>query len=248
MSAAAPLRRRVLHQARFETLTLLRNGEQLLVAVVLPVAVLVGLVATDGIDLGAGRRVDLATPGVLALCVLSSAFTAQAIGTGFDRRYGVLRLLGASPLGRTGLLAAKALSVLAVLVVQVAVIAVVARGLGWEPDPGGLPAAVLSVLLGTWAFVALALLLAGTVRAEGVLALANLVWVALLALGGVVVARSELPGGLAAVVRWLPSAALGDAVRAALVHGAASPAAWAVLVAWAVVATALAGRLFRWSD
>ena len=142
----------------------------------------------------------------------------------------MLRLLGVSPLGRTGLLAAKALSVLAVLVVQVVVVAVVAVGLGWDPDLAGVPAAVVSVLLGTWAFVALALLLAGTVRAEAVLALANLVWVALLALGGVVVARTELPAGLAGVVRWLPSAALGDAVRAALVDGAASPAAWAVLL------------------
>lgn len=248
MSTAAPLRRRVLQQARFETLTLLRNGEQLLVAVVLPVAVLVGLVVTDGIELGPGRRVDLATPGVLALCVVSSAFTAQAISTGFDRRYGVLRLLGVSPLGRTGLLAAKALSVLAVLGVQVAVVAAVAAGLGWDPDLRGLPAAVVSVLLGTWAFVALALLLAGTVRAEGVLAVANLVWVALLALGGVVVARTELADQLAAVVRWLPSAALGDSVRSALVEGTASPGAWGVLVVWALVATALAGRLFRWSD
>ncbi|GAB3081491.1 ABC transporter permease [Phycicoccus sp. Root101] len=247
-AAAAPARDRVLAQARFEAATLLRNGEQLLVALVLPVAVLVALVHTTGISVGAGRRVDLVVPGVLALCVVSSAFTGQAISVGFDRRYGVLRLLGVSPLGRTGLLAAKAVAVLAVIAIQFVVIAGVGLALGWEPSWSGIPAAVLSTLLGTWAFVALALLLGGTLRAEGVLALANLVWLVLLGLGGVVVAGSELPDRFAPVVELLPSAALGDSLRAALVDGTASPAHWVVLVVWGAVATLLARRLFRWSD
>ncbi|WP_406830975.1 ABC transporter permease [Pedococcus sp. KACC 23699] len=247
-AAAAPARTRVLAQARFEAITLLRNGEQLLVALVLPVAVLIGLVATTGIPVGTGRRVDLVVPGVLALCVISSAFTGQAISVGFDRRYGVLRLLGVSPLGRTGLLLAKATAVLSVIALQFVVIAGVGLALGWEPRWSGIPAALVSTLLGTWAFVALALLLGGTLRAEGVLALANLVWLVLLALGGVVVAGSELPGRFAPVVELLPSAALGDSLRAALVHGSASPAHWAVLVVWGAVATLLARRLFRWSD
>jgi ABC-2 type transport system permease protein len=245
-AATAP--RRVKAQARFETLTMLRNGEQLLVAVVLPALVLAGLVTTSFVPLGPGRRVDLAVPGVLALCVISSAFTGVAIQTGFDRRYGVLRLLGASPLGRSGLLAAKAIAVLGVVSLQFAAIGGLGLALGWEPDWAGIPAALVSALLGTWAFVALALLLAGTVRAEGVLALANLVWVLLLAMGGVVVASSELPGSLAAVVELLPSGALGDSLRAALLHGQVRVGEWLVMLVWAVAATVLASRLFRWSD
>ena len=239
---------RVLAQARFEATTLLRNGEQLLVAVLLPAAVLVGLVHARSISLGAGRRVDLAVPGVLALCVISSAFTGQAIATGFDRRYGVLRLLGVTPLGRTGLVLAKAVAVLAVIAVQVALIGGLGAALGWEPALRGIPAALVALVLGTWAFTALALLLGGTLRAEGVLAVANLVWVALLGLGGVVVAGTELPDGFAAVLRALPSAALGDSLRAALVDGRAAPGAWLVLVAWALGATLLARRFFRWGD
>lgn len=245
---AAPAARRIAAQARFETLTMLRNGEQLLVAVVLPALVLGGLVATSFVPLGEGRRVDLVVPGVLALCVISSGFTGVAIATGFDRRYGVLRLLGASPLGRLGLLAAKAVAVLAVVALQFAVIGALGLALGWEPRWPGVPAAVVTTLLGTWAFVALALLLAGTVRAEGVLALANLVWVLLLALGGVVVPTRRLPDALAAVVELLPSAALGDGLRSALVLGEAHLSAWLVLVVWAAAATALASRFFRWSD
>jgi ABC-2 type transport system permease protein len=240
VSAAAPARQRVLAQARYETVTLLRNGEQLLVALVLPVAVLIGVVHATFLDLGPGRRVDVAVPGVLALCVLSSAFTGQAISTAFDRRYGVLRLLGATPLGRGGLLAAKAVAVLAVVALQVVVVGAVGLAMGWEPSPRGIPAAVLSLALGSATFAALALLLGGTVRAEGVLALANLLWVAMLALGGVVIAASR--------VWFLPSAALGDALRAALVDGSVDWRAWAVLAAWGAVAALLARRWFRWDD
>jgi len=245
---AAAARRRVLAQAGFETSTLLRNGEQLLVSIVLPALVLVGLHATGSPSLGPGRRIDVAVPGVIALCVVSASFTSQAISTAFDRRYAVLRYLGTTPLGRGGLIAAKVLATLAVEAIQIAVIAVIGLALGWQPHLGGIPYAVLFVMLGTWAFVALALLLAGTLRSEAVLALANLIWVLLLVGGGVIVPRSELPDALSSVVALLPSAGLADGLRSALVDGTLNlPALW-VVVAWGVLATALAARFFRFDD
>ena len=245
--AAAP-RRRVLSQAGFETSTLLRNGEQLLVSLVLPALVLIGLHATGSPSLGPGRRIDVAVPGVIALCVISASFTSQAISTGFDRRYAVLRYLGTTPLGRRGLIAAKVLATLAIEVIQIAVIAVIGVALGWQPDLSGLPYAVLFVVVGTWAFVALALLLAGTLRSEAVLALANLIWVLLLVGGGVIVPRTELPDGLSGVAGLLPSAGLADGLRSALVDGALNLPALGVVVAWGVVATVLAARFFRFDD
>ncbi len=244
--APAPLARRVLAQARLETSVLLRNGEQLLVSVVLPVLALVGLTRASVPDLGPGPRVDVVVPGVLALAVLSSAFTGQAIQTGFDRRYGVLRLLGTTPLGRGGLLAGKSLAVLAVLVVQVAALAVVGLALGWRPDVDGLAPALLVGLVGTAAFVALALLVAGTLRAEAVLAVANLLWVLLLAGGAVVLPARTLPSGLESVAAWLPSGALGEGLRHALGAGELDVRALLVLAGWAVGAALLARRTFRW--
>nr|HET7278677.1 ABC transporter permease [Dermatophilaceae bacterium] len=246
-AAAAPPRQRVLAQARFETATLLRNGEQLLVSVVLPALALAGLAYSSAPSLGAGRRIDLAVPGVLALAVVSTAFTGQAIATGFDRRYGVLRLLGITPLGRGGLLGGKALAVLAVVAAQYAVLAALGLALGWQPRPAGIPAALVTALLGTWAFVALALTLAGTLRAEAVLALANLVWVLLLALG-VLVPTARLPHALGVAARILPSGALGDGLREAFVHGTPPLSQWLVLVLWGVGGTLAARRWFRWSD
>lgn len=248
MSTAAPARSRVLAQARFETGTLLRNGEQLLVAIVLPAMALVGLALSASPSLGPGPRIDVAVPGILTLAVISTAFTGQAISTGFDRRYGVLRLLGVSPLGRNGLLVAKALAVLTIELLQFVVIGGLGLALGWHPQWIGLFPAALMALVGTWTFVALALLLAGTLRAEGVLAVANLIWIALLGLGGVIVPRSEMPPGLSHVAALLPSGALGDGLREAFIHGRLAGLPLLVLFVWGAVATALASRTFRWSD
>jgi ABC-2 type transport system permease protein len=245
---AAPARRRVLAQARFEVGTLLRNGEQLLVSLVLPAMVLVGVHATSTPSLGAGRRIDVAVPGVLALCVISAAFTAQAISTGFDRRYGVLRYLGVTPLGRGGLVAAKVVATLALELVQVVVLGALGLALGWRPALAGLAAAAVFLVAGTWAFVALALLLAGTLRAEAVLAVANLLWVVLLVLGGVVVPRTQLPASLAGTAAALPSAGLADGLRSALVDGSTNLPALAVVIGWATASTLLAARFFRFDD
>lgn len=237
---------RVLAQARLETTLVLRNGEQLLLALVLPVLLLVGLHAVDVPSLGPGRRIDVLTPGVLALAVMSTSFTGQAIQTGFDRRYGVLRLLGTTPLGRSGLVSAKVLAVLAVQALQVVVIGGVGVGLGWRPEAAGVPAAVLVVVLGTAAFVSLALLMAGTLRAEATLAGANLVWVLLLAGGGVVVPVDRMPDGLAHVAQLLPSGALGEAMRDALLQAQLAVGPCLVLVVWTAAAALVTARTFRW--
>jgi ABC-2 type transport system permease protein len=239
----APPATRIRSQALFDARVLLRNGEQLLLTIVLPALLLVGLTLAAIPDLGDPRRIDVVAPGVLALAVLSTAFTGQAISTAFDRRYGVLRLLGTTPLGRSGLLAGRVLAVLVVELVQVVVLGTVALGLAWRPDPVGLLLWPVVGLAGTAAFVSLGLLLAGTLRSEAVLAAANLLWVLLVALGGVVVPVSGSLGRVAAV---LPSGALGNASRAALQGGRLDGVAIVVLLLWAVAGSLLAVRFFRW--
>jgi ABC-2 type transport system permease protein len=243
--AAAPPVRRVVAQAGFDARVMLRNGEQVLLTLILPALVLVALTLLSFPDLGEGPRVDVVAPGVLALAVMSTAFTGQAIGTGFDRRYGVLRLLATTPLGRGGLLAGRLGAVLVVEAVQVVLLGALALGLGWQPDPAGIPAALVVGIVGTACFVALGLLLAGTLRAEAVLATANLVWVLLLAGGGVVVPPEQM-GPLGGLARVLPSGALGDALRAALVDGRFDVVAVATLLAWTAAGAAATVRFFRW--
>jgi ABC-2 type transport system permease protein len=243
---AAPLGRMIATQAVLETKMLLRNGEQLLLTVVIPTLVLVLFSSVDIIDTDEGKAVDFLTPGVLALAVMSTAFTGQAIATGFERRYGVLKRLASSPLPRWGLMTAKTASVLVTEILQVILLTVIAFALGWSPH--GNPFAVLLLLvLGTAAFSGLGLLMAGTLKAEATLAAANLVFLLLLVGGGVMVPLSKFPSGAQDVLGLLPITALSDGLRDVLQHGAGVP--WGdlgILAAWAVAGLAAAGRFFRW--
>lgn len=245
VSGAAPPLQRIGAQARFDVTAMLRNGEQLLLTVILPLLVLVGLARSSVVELGDGPRIALAAPGVLALALISTAFTGQAIGTAFDRRAGLLRLLGTTPLGRSGLIAGRVAAVLLVQVIQVVLLGAVALALGWRPAAAGILPALLAAVLGTAAFVSLGLLLAGTLRAEAVLAVANLMWVLFLAAGGVVLAADRY-GPWGDVVRWLPSGALGDALRESLARGHWPFVDLVVLLVWAVALAAATGRWFRW--
>jgi ABC-2 type transport system permease protein len=243
---AAPLPRMIRAQAGLETRMLLRNGEQLLLTIVIPALLLLLFSAVDVIDTGSGKRVDFLAPGVIALAVLSTAFTGQAIATGFERRYGVLKRLGASPLPRGALMTAKTCSVLVTEALQIALLAVIALALGWSPH-GNPVAVVLLVLLGTAAFSGLGLLMAGTLKAEATLAAANLVFILLLVAGGVIVPLGKFPDGVRTVLELLPVTALSDGLRDVLQHGAGMP--WGdagVLAVWAVLGLAAAARFFRW--
>ncbi|MEV5984262.1 ABC transporter permease [Streptomyces sp. NPDC052051] len=233
-------------QAALETKMLLRNGEQLLLTVVIPTLLLVLFSSVDVVDTGSGKSVDFLAPGILALAVMSTAFTGQAIATGFERRYGVLKRLAASPLPRWGLMAAKTVSVLVTEVFQVVLLTVIAFALGWSPQ--GNPLAVLLLMvLGTAAFSGLGLLMAGTLKAEATLAAANLVFLLLLVGGGVVVPLDKFPSGAQDVLGLLPISALSEGLRDVLQHGAGMP--WGnlgILAVWAVVGLAAAGKFFRW--
>ncbi|MFF3645962.1 ABC transporter permease [Streptomyces sp. NPDC002564] len=243
---AAPLPRMIAAQAALETRMLLRNGEQLLLTVVIPALLLVLFSAVDIVDTGKGEAVDFLTPGVLALAVMSTAFTGQAIATGFERRYGVLKRLGASPLPRWGLMTAKTLSVLVTEVLQIVLLTVIAFALGWSPH--GNPVSVLLLLvLGTAAFSGLGLLMAGTLKAEATLAAANLVFLLLLLGGGVIVPLDKFPDAAQTLLGLLPISALSDGLRDVLQHGAGIP--WGdlgILAVWAVLGLGAAGRFFRW--
>ena len=243
---AAPLGRMIATQAVLETKMLLRNGEQLLLTVVIPTLVLVLFSSVDIIDTDEGKAVDFLTPGVLALAVMSTAFTGQAIATGFERRYGVLKRLASSPLPRWGLMTAKTASVLVTEILQVILLTVIAFALGWSPH--GNPVAVLLLLvLGTAAFSGLGLLMAGTLKAEATLAAANLVFLLLLVSGGVMIPLDKFSQNTQDVLSLLPITALSDGLRDVLQHGAGMP--WGdlgILAVWAVAGLALAGRFFRW--
>jgi ABC-2 type transport system permease protein len=237
----------LLAQLRAEVRILSRNGEQLLLTLVIPVMLLVFFSLVEVLPTGTDDPVDFLAPGVLALAVMSSAMVSLGIATGFERSYKVLKRLGATPLGRPRWLAAKTLSVVAVQVVQLVVLLVVAALLGWRPDGARWLAALAAVALGTLAFAGIGLGIAGRLRAEINLAAQNGLYLVLLLLGGMVIPLDELPGPLADAAALLPSAALADVLRESLASTGADPAqSWVVLGVWALLAPIVASRTFRW--
>ena len=243
---------RVIEQGRYETMAMLRNGEQLMLNIIFPIMALIALRFTGLIDEYANSvgvsRMDAAVPGVLALCVISTALSGQGIATGFDRRYGVLRFLATTPLGRNGLIMGKCIAVLVVVAIQFTLVAVLGYGLGWRPDAIAVSRSIITMLMGAGAFTALGLLIAGTVRAEATLAIVNIAWVILAGAGGVVFPLKSFPDWYAGVVAWSPSAALGDALRGNFIqHQWLADPHWVIIV-WTVVIGFIASRKFKWSD
>jgi ABC-2 type transport system permease protein len=242
--AARPLSALVA-QTRMELRLVLRNGEQLLLTLIIPIALLL-LFAKAPIADVPKPRIDFLMPGVLGLAVMSTSFTGQAIGTGFERRYGVLRRLSTTPLSRPALLLAKTAAVVAVEALQVAVLCVVGLALGWDPAGGLAPVAGL-LLLGTACFSALGLLMAGTLRAEATLAGANLLYLVQLAVGGVAFPLTEFSTVVRHLLELLPLGALCEGLRAVLNHGGGVPLHdWVTLGVWTAVALTAASRWFKW--
>lgn len=232
-------------QFGLELKLLLRNGEQLLLTMFIPITLLVGLVLLPLGDFG-DDRAGVFVPAIMALAVISTAFTGQAIAVAFDRRYGALKRLGATALPVWGIIAGKSLAVVAVVFLQSILLGAIGLALGWRPEIAGLVLGALLIALGTAGFAALGLLLGGTLRAEIVLAVANLLWFVFAGLGALTLEGQAVPGPIAWAARMTPSGALTEALTRAMTLSVD----WfgiAVLAVWGALAALAALRWFRFT-
>jgi ABC-2 type transport system permease protein len=224
-----------------------RNGEQLLLIVVIPLALLLFFGNVDVLPTADQDAVEFLVPGIIALAIMSTAMVSLGIATGFERQYLVLKRLGATPLGRTRLVLAKTLAVTIIEIFQLLAICLVGIAMGWSIDDALWPTLVGATVLGTFAFAGLGLTLAGRLRAEINLAAQNGLYLFLLLTGGMIIESTALPGPLETVARVLPAANLADVVRQAIGDGSQyGSSAWVILAMWAVGAPLIAARTFRW--
>lgn len=234
-------------QLRVELALSSRQGEQLLVSLGIPLLILVFFSSVDVLPVPTENPVDFLAPGVLALAIMSTSLVSLGIGTGFDRNYGVLKRLGASPLGRPRWIAAKITTVLLTEVAQWILLIGVAVLLGWSPPGSGWLPALAGAVLGTAAFAGIGLLMAGTLPGLATLAGANALYLVLLLTGGMVIPLDELPGPLESVAKVLPAAPLAEILTGSLIEGGSVGTwAWISLGLWAVAAPLAAAALFRW--
>jgi ABC-2 type transport system permease protein len=246
-SAPASLATSVLAQAGMELRLTARRGENVLVTIVIPAAVLLFFGSVPVLDLGRDGSLEALLPGVLALAVIATSLVNLGIATAYERAYGVLKRLGGTPLPRGGLVAAKIGAVLVVEAAQVGLLVAIGLLMGWRAGASWQPLiALAALLLGTLAFAGLGLAMAGALRAEATLALANALFLALLLLGGVVVPIDRLPAPVATVAAWSPAAGLSGSLRAAL-SGVGDPVGPLVtLCGWAIGSITVAVSTFRW--
>jgi ABC-2 type transport system permease protein len=241
----ATVNRMLTAQFGLELKLLLRNGEQLLLTMFIPITLLIGLTLLPLGSFGENRAATF-VPAIMALAVISTAFTGQAIAVAFDRRYGALKRLGATALPVWGIIAGKSLAVVTVVFLQSIVLGAIGIAIGWRPSVGGLALGGLVIALGTAVFAALGLLLGGTLRAEIVLAVANLLWFVFAGLGALTLEGGMVPTALQTIARLTPSGALTEALSQALTLSVD----WfglAVLAAWGAVAAVCALRWFRFT-
>lgn len=237
---SAPRSRQVVAHGRTEASLVLRNGEQALLALVIPIGILVaGRWFADAL----GQPFSVTAPSVLALATWSTCFTSLAIATGFERRYNVLERLAATPLGKPGILLGKAVGFGIINTVQLGVLAAVALAFGWRPgfDAGHLAVAVVSLLLAMGAFAGFALALAGSARPEITLAIANMVYLVGM-FTGILVPLARYPEWAQPIIQALPTGALGEALRSG------TAVSMPLLLVACAIGLALARRVFRWTS
>ena len=237
----------VLAQTRTELRLSLRNGEQLLVNLMIPLGLLGLLLEGQGARTTTpASRSSTSLPPYSRSQSCRPSLVSLGIGTGFERYYGVLKRLGATPLGRPRWVLAKFASVLTIELFQWAILIPVALLLGWSPGSGWLAAAAAAAL-GTAAFGGLALLLAGTLPGMVNLAACNGLYLVLLVTGGMVIPLSKMHDVMQSVAKLLP-ARITRRHHDRIVQGRVQTngASWAVLAAWAVAAPIAAARTFRW--
>jgi ABC-2 type transport system permease protein len=245
---AASFGKQLISQTSIELSMTLRQGERVLVTLLIPILLLVFFSALNIIPLSPQESaVDFLLPGVLALAIMAAGMVSLGIATAYERRYGVLKRLGSSPLPRGGLILAKVISVLVLELIQIVILVAVAMIFyGWRPA-GSLPLAVLGVALGTVTFASLGLAMAGALRAEATLAGANALYLIFVLIGGGILPLDHLPAPLASLAQLLPPAALTQILQHTLVAQQAFPAgAFLTLLIWAVIILVVAITTFKW--
>lgn len=237
--------KKVLSHGLFELRAIMRNGEQALLNLLLPIASLIVLAKVPVPGAYETMSPEMAYASALGLGLASIGFTSQAIATAFDRRWGVMRMLATTPLGPRGLFAGKLLAVGTVGLIAAVILGVIAIVLGADISLAGILWGLLAGALGLAAFLALGLLVGGTLKPEAVLAVANLLWVGMATGGGLLIPTGRL-GWWGRIVEFTPPGALGEALRngpstQSLLH-------LGVLAAWTLVGTALTARYFQWDS
>ncbi|MDQ3591756.1 MAG: ABC transporter permease [Actinomycetota bacterium] len=195
-------------------------------------------------------NIDFVTPGLLGWAVaMSAAFGAAATLQGW-RQTKLLRRLQLAPVRTRTIVGARVVTTLLVAFGQTAIflgLGSAAFGLNLS---GSWPMAIPLVAAGALCFMALGLLAgAVTKTTEGAVNMANFLVLPMAFLSGSFFPLEGAPDWLQVISKALPLRHMNDAMLDVMVRGQGPSAAFptlGLLLAFAVVMTLVAARLFRW--
>jgi ABC-2 type transport system permease protein len=244
--------RRTTALTRANVTLLLRNRTTLIYALVVPLAPLALLFAMDGDQTAGGGATALANVTLMAALFPVFYNILSQMVTRRDEL--VLKRLRTGETRDAEIIASLAIPGLAVMLAITVLSLPVAMAAG-EPFPANLPLYLVGALIVGVTFAALALWTAAWTRNAEAAQMTSLPVIALAVAGGLAPAMPErigevlayTPGGAMAELVQLFWYGLDGETTVSVVDGmAAAVSPIAVLVAWAVVACALAARSMRW--
>ena len=197
------------------------------------------------------RYIDWLVPGLLGMQLLSGALWGTAWNIVTARQRKLLKRLAATPMRRSHYLLSFRIAGLLFVPLQVIFLFVFARLTFGVVIHGSAVAVMVLSLVGSWSFAGLGLICASRAEnTETANGLINLVTMPMYVLSGVFFSSSRFPALIQPAIRFLPLSAFNDALRHVVNDGASlwsQGPALLVLVAWGLVSSVVALRLFRWT-
>lgn len=252
MSAAAL----VFHQFRFEQKVFWRSPAAVFFTVMFPVIFLLLFASLFGDQEIESLGIDAATyyvPGIITLAVVSATLVNVSMRMVEMRESGRLKRMHGTPLPTWAYFGGRIGNSFVVSVLMVVIVTLLGRVLyGVEVPTETIPALLVTLIVGTFAFCSLGLALSIAIPSEQAAPpITNFTVLPLYFLSGVFVPESEIPDGVLTFASLFPIRPFFQAFLTAydpLTQGAGFD--WghlAVVAAWGVAGILIAMRFFRWS-
>lgn len=247
----------VWHQFRFDQRVFWRNPASVFFTVMLPIIFLVIFASMFGDDtiaeLGGISVATYYVPGITTLAVVSATLVSVAIALTEARESGRLKRVRSTPLPPWAFVAGRVGNAIVVSLLLVVLVTAIGAALyGVEVPTATIPALLVTLLVGAFAFCALGFALSAAIPSEDAApAITNVTVLPLYFLSGVFIPETEIPDGILRVADLFPIRHFFDALLTGfdpLTTGAGFDlGSLAVVAGWGLAGLAVSVRAFRWS-
>ncbi len=248
--------RLVLHQARYDLLSFLRNRQARFFTLILPLLFLVIFVSVFGNHRVGPQHVKASTyyvPGLSALAIIAASFVNLVISLTAAREAGVLKRRRATPMPAWALIAARTLTAMAISLVVMTVLLLVGRfGYGVRLPSSTIPGVLLTAVVGSATFCILGYAITTVIGSEDAAQpMVQAIMLPLYFISGVFIPNVNLPSWLRHVAEVFPVQHLADGLHRAMnpaTHGSGIVGSdVGVLALWAAAGLAVALVRFSWT-